>query len=663
MANPVVMGIVETKPKNIYLAGYGGGLYRINEKKEIEPVKLNDPVLKDTKISALYADDRENIYIGAVAKGVWKYKEGKGVEKVVSRNGGQVLRGATAFLKDGNGNLLIGSQQGLFVHDSTGKTFKVQLPGGIVNSLKQLDRDSVLVGTTNGLYIMNDAYAVSVVSREEFRKAAILCLDVKDDHIWMGTTDRGLLNWNLKTGEIINYDMGSGLPSNFIYSLYVSDEHTVWAGTGFGISNLFLTGSGTVRAVRNYGRAEGLLGMECNHNAVLRSSDSGLWFGTTKGLFHFNPSHEPDDKQPLVVLKSVRLYSSPITDSSLCKGFDNWFGVPQQLKLRSGQNHLTFEVGGIYLTNPEAVRFRYKLEGADEDYVTSANPMIVYASLPPGKYVLKVMGVTKSGAASVNTIEYPFEIEKAFYQNGIFQVFVVLLLISSGALVVLLSSRRRQRRRQVLEKIREEEFMKLRHRTAEDFHDEIGNRLTRISVLADILKSKIGGPEEETVKIVKQIKDNTNALYTGSRDIIWSLNPQNDGIYEIAEHIKDIGVALFNDTAVEFSFSHNISRSPARRLKLDYSRNLIMAFKEIYNNILKHANARAVDINFNFTTDEVLRIRVRDNGAGFNTQDVQRGNGLQNIRNRVSRMNGVCDIRSAPGEGTEILIELKNIFV
>jgi signal transduction histidine kinase len=479
----------------------------------------------------------------------------------------------------------------------------------------------------------------------------------------MGTTDRGLLRWSLKTGRIANFNMSSGLPSNFIYSLYVSDEQTVWAGTGFGISNLFLNDSGGVRAVKNYGRAEGLLGMECNHNAVLHASDSGLWFGTTKGLFHFNPSRQPEDKQPMVVLKSVKLFSSAITDSALCSGFDNWFNIPQQLRLKSGQNHLTFEVGGIYFTNPDAVRFKYKLEGIDQDYVTSANPVIVYASLPPGKYVLKVMGVTKSGVVSVNTIEYPFEIEKAFYQTGIFQVLVVLLLISSGALVVFFTSRRKQKQKEVLEKIREEEFMKLRHRTAEDFHDEVGNRLTRISVLADILKSKVGGPEQETIKIVKQIKENTNALYSGSRDIIWSLNPQNDGIYEITEHIKDIGAALFNDTAVEFNFTHNIGPHRRERLKLDYSRNLIMAFKEIYNNILKHASAKNVDIDFTFTGENGLRVQVRDNGVGFESGEEQRGNGLKNIRNRVSRMNGVCRIDSAPGRGTVINIELKNIFV
>ncbi|HXB40587.1 MAG TPA: two-component regulator propeller domain-containing protein [Bacteroidia bacterium] len=663
MSNPIIMGIVETKSKNIFLAGYGGGLFRINSKGEIESVKLDNPQLRDSKINSLYADDKENIWIGTLGKGAWKYNEKEGLKKIEGNSNGVVLRGGTCFLKDKRGNLLIGNAQGLFLYDAGQQISRIKIPAALVSSLKQLDDNTIVIGTSNGLYFLDKNYTATPVNKKGIIGSSILCLDVKNNHVWMGTTDRGLLSWDLKSGKITNYNTASGLPSNFIYSLYVSDKQAVWAGTGFGISNIYLSDSGTVRAVKNYGRAEGLLGMECNHNSVLCASDSGLWFGTTKGLFHFNPYSNPDENiKPFVLLKSVKLFSSLITDSTLCNGFDNWFGTPRQLKLKAGQNHLTFELGGVYFTNPDAMIYKYKLEGIDADYVTSVNPVIIYASLPPGKYALKVTAITQSGIQSVNTIEYPFEIEKAFYQTGFFQLFIVLLLISSGALVVFVTSRRKQKRKEVLEKIREEEFMKLRHRTAEDFHDEVGNKLTRISVLADILKSKIGGTEAETVKIVSQIKENTNALYSGSRDIIWSLNPQNDGIFEITEHIKEIGAALFDDTKVEFNFSHNLTEQRNEKLKLDYSRNLIMTFKEIYNNILKHSGAQKVSVDFVFEETNGLHIKVIDNGRGFNSGTEMKGNGLKNISNRVKRMNGECEIKPEPGKGAEITIILKNVF-
>ncbi|MGZ3864969.1 MAG: ligand-binding sensor domain-containing protein [Bacteroidia bacterium] len=663
LSNPIIMGVVETADKSLFLAGYGGGLYTINAKQEIESVKLN-PVLEESKINSLYADDENNIWIGTLGKGAWKYNLKSGLSKIEDKKGEFNIRGGTTFLKDANGNIIIGNTQGLFVYnDKTRNVASIKVPQVAISALKQYGSDTVLIGTSKGIFVLKKDYNIAPLKKTEFENSSILCLAVKNKHIWAGTTDRGLINWNVATNKLLYYNTTNGLPSNFIYSLYVSDRQTVWVGTGFGISNLLLNTNEEVSAVKNYGRADGLLGMECNHNSVLCASDSGLWFGTTKGLFHFNPySSIRENNQPYVILKSVKLFSSEITDSSVCKGFDTWFNLPQQLKLKKGQNHLTFELNAIYFTNPEDILYKYKLENIDEKYTITANPVIVYPSLPPGKYTLKIQALTKSGVLSANSIDYTFEIEKAFYQTRFFQLLAVIFLVSMGATVAYWIEWRKRKEKELLQKIREEEFMKLRQRTAEDFHDEMGNKLTRISILADILKSKADLQEGETATLVNQIKENTNALYAGSRDIIWSLNAQNDGIYEISEHIQDKGMEIFHDTAIDFEFTHNITNN-GLKLKLDYSRNLIMVFKEIYNNILKHAKATVVKVNVNLTQENELIIHIMDNGVGFDAEIVQKGNGIKNIKNRISRMNGEVTITSVKAEGTKKIIVLKDIFV
>ena len=663
LSNPIIMGVVETSDKNLYIAGYGGGLYKINAQNEIETVKLNNAIVEDSKINSLYADDNNNIWIGTLGKGAWKFNAKTGLQKIENINSEINIRGATCFLKDARGNVLIGSAQGIFLYDKNSILTKIVSPDIIVSAIKKYNEDSIFLGTSKGVFLLDKNYTASQVKNPVFENASILCLAVKNKHIWIGTTDKGLLNWDVNSNRILYYNTANGLPSNFIYSIYVSDKLTAWVGTGFGISNLLLKNTGEISAVKNYGRADGLLGMECNHNSVLCSSDSGLWFGTTKGLFHFNPySTIVENNKPFVLLKSVKLFSSEITDSTLCKGFDTWFNLPQQLKLKSGQNHLTFELNAIYFTNPEDVLYKYKLEGIDNGYTISGNPVIVYPSLPPGKYTLKIQALTKNGVASANEINYTFEIDKAFYQTRFFQLLIIIFLVSMGALVAYLSERRKRKQKEILEKIREEEFMKLRQRTAEDFHDEMGNKLTRISILADILKSKFDQNEGETHKLVNQIKENTNALYSGSRDIIWSLNSQNDGLYEIAEHIREIGVEIFHDAKIELEYSHNIPNN-GLKLKLDHSRNLIMIFKEVYNNILKHAKATKVTVTLNLTETNELLITISDNGVGFDAETVQKGNGVKNIKNRISRMTGDVRITSVKNEGTKIRIELKDLFV
>jgi signal transduction histidine kinase len=403
--------------------------------------------------------------------------------------------------------------------------------------------------------------------------------------------------------------------------------------------------------------------MECNHTSELLAKDSTLWFGTTKGLAHFKPSGEKEaDIKPYVILKSVKLFSSDIKDSSLSTGFSPWYNIPENLILKAKQNHLTFELTGIFLSNPEDILYKYKLEGIDKGYTISNNPVINYPALPPGKYTLVVYAITKGGVESSNSVRYSFEILKAFYQETWFIVLVLFLFVGTVGLIIMLYLRKKQYEKLMREKIREEEFTKLRQRTAEDFHDEMGNKLTRISVLTDILKSKVSSSEKEALNIVSQIKENTTALYNGSRDIIWSLNSKNDNFYEITEHVKNLGHEIFSETQTNFQFDHNIKSSDNIKLKLDYSRNLIMIFKEVYNNILKHSQAHVVNARVELVDNKEAIIMISDNGKGFDSGVEHKGNGLKNMQNRIKRINGTFSINSSVNNGTEIMISLKDIF-
>lgn len=53
---------------------------------------------------------------------------------------------------------------------------------------------------------------------------------------------------------------------------------------------------------------------------------------------------------------------------------------------------------------------------------------------------------------------------------------------------------------------------------------------------------------------------------------------------------------------------------------------------------------------------------INDNGKGFDAAAEHKGNGLKNIANRARRINGLLKINSSPGNGTEIIISLKDIF-
>lgn len=663
LSNPSIMGIVKTTDKQIYAAGYGGILHKITESNTIESIPDKDASLSNNRINCLYADDNDNVWIGTVGGGAWSYKAGKGFKKINYQTENN-LRTITCFLKDVNNTLLIGSPQGLYKLEKNEILSKIQSVNTSVNSLLMLGDSSILAGTPNGVFILNKNYDYTEVIKKECSNSSILCLAKNEDIVWMGTTNKGVLCWNTKTGKIINYSKKDGLPNDFIYFINADEKNKVLVGTGYGVCNLSVNSDGKLNTIESYGKPDGLIGMECNNNAVLKSSDSTFWFGTAKGLFHFNPNAEKVQvAAPFILFKSLKLFSSDIKDSSLYERLSAWFNIPQQLILSHHQNNLTFEFGAIYFTNPFDIYYKYKLEGLDKDYVTASNGVVNYSALPPGKYTLKAKAFTKTGIPSSNEINYSFQINKAFYQTTLFQILVVFLLIATGAFVMYLFERKKQKHKLLFQKIREEEFNKLRQRTAEDFHDEMGNKLTRISVLADILKSKLDSGKPEPIHLIDQIKDNTGALYNGSRDIIWSLNSQNDGLLEIVERINEKGLEMYAETNIDFMFTHNVNSVNSKKLKLDYSRNIIMIFKEVYNNILKHSNANQVKVSINISAGGLLTIFINDNGKGFDVVNSDKGNGLKNIKNRVTRLNGLIEIKSSAEKGTEIQMSFKELFI
>lgn len=662
LVNPTIMGVAQTTDGNIFAADYSGNLYKLNEQNVIEPLKLDNPEINQSKINTIYADSENNLYVGSLGKKIYRYNYKTGL-KVIGNDIDYKLRGSNCFLKDSRGNLLVGNAQGLFLIDKDDRVKKIETMPGVFNAIVEAGNNTLLVANTSGVLLLDKDYKATYPKIKGTENNEILCLKYKDGIAWLGSTEHGVFRWDTKTNNVRQYNVSGGLPSDFIYSMIVRNNNDVWLGTGFGICNLILDNWGEIIKVKNFSRSDGLIGMECNHTSELLAADSTLWFGTTKGLAHFKPSSiRNENVAPYVILKSVKLFSADIADSSLCNGFTEWDNIPKDLELSSSQNHLTFELTGIYFTNPDDVLFKYKLEGIDKDYTTSKNPLINYPALPAGKYTLVVYAVTKGGVQSANAVQYDFIIKKAYYQEAWFLLLVFFLLAGISGLIIFLYLKKKRDEKIFREKVREEEFTKLRQRTAEDFHDEMGNKLTRISVLTDILKSKVSPAEKEALNIVSQIKENTTALYNGSRDIIWSLNSRNDNFFEITEHVKNLGQEIFSETSTDFEFNHNLRPADNIKLKLDYSRNLIMIFKEVYNNILKHSHAHAVKAKIELVDNHEAIILISDNGKGFDSGIEHKGNGLKNIQNRIKRINGTFSINSSVNNGTEIVISLKDIF-
>lgn len=243
-------------------------------------------------------------------------------------------------------------------------------------------------------------------------------------------------------------------------------------------------------------------------------------------------------------------------------------------------------------------------------------------------------------------------------KNNIILVGTLVFIIIVFIIVTFNLIRYRKRTRDLQESIAkrtalEKKLNAVRENIAEDFHDELGNRLASITVLTNVLEKKLQLKKEK--QLVNQIQKNSDELYKGTKDFIWSLKSNSDELEELATYLSDFGEDFFSYFKTDFTIIKDISTN----IKLPYywNRQIILIFKEAMTNIVKHSNATNCILSFYFK-NKLLRITIADNGKGFNQDVVNQGNGLRNMEKRAKKLKANLRIGTSE-KGTKIIFEGK----
>ncbi len=247
-----------------------------------------------------------------------------------------------------------------------------------------------------------------------------------------------------------------------------------------------------------------------------------------------------------------------------------------------------------------------------------------------------------------------------------FKCSIALILLAGYFIFKLYQVRSKQRKLEWENRLRNEEQDKIRQRTAEDFHDELGNKLTRINLLSSIAISKMNQHEDDSLKnIVHQIQQNITSLYKGSKDIIWSLQPQSDYLSEIFERVRTNALELLDGAGIEFHYDMQEAANAVGKINIETQklnpeagRNIIMIFKEGVNNIIKHAAAKNVNLEITVKEDAFL-MHLKDDGFGIDVSTIQFGNGIKNMRRRAERIRATFHFgKNEIGSYIEIIVPL-----
>jgi signal transduction histidine kinase len=194
----------------------------------------------------------------------------------------------------------------------------------------------------------------------------------------------------------------------------------------------------------------------------------------------------------------------------------------------------------------------------------------------------------------------------------------------------------------------------IRNKIAQDLHDDIGSTLSSISILSDLALRE--NSSSQTMETMNEIKDSSMMLMERMDDIVWSISPRNDSLENLLIRVRHFATTLFEAKGIEYAIDiqKNISEV---RLPEDYRQHIYLILKEAINNLVKYALASQAFLEVSFDR-ECLTLSVRDNGRGFDQAIPPTGNGLSGMQRRAAMMNARLSIRSVPGEGTSIGLQV-----
>jgi signal transduction histidine kinase len=245
--------------------------------------------------------------------------------------------------------------------------------------------------------------------------------------------------------------------------------------------------------------------------------------------------------------------------------------------------------------------------------------------------------------------------------SRLFALVGVLLVILSVTVIWNAQLRRlvEQRTAQLQGEIREREHVERqraleaeRSRIARDLHDDLGSSLTEINVLANTGQRPEAG-ETSHPNLFRAIAGKARSLISALDVIVWAVDPDDNSLQSLADYLTSYTEEFLSHTSVACRFKVPVT-FPQITLEGRLRHELLMAVKEMLNNVVRHAEATEVEFSMAVAADD-LKIGIADNGKGLEG-NVDGGHGLKNLSARLSKLGGTCAVESRVGGGTVVKI-------
>ncbi len=427
---PLVRTVIETRDGSVWLGGDGGGLSRFRDGRLTKYTKRDGLASKDVR--ALAEDRDGNLWIGT-SGGLNRFRNGEFV--TYTRHDGFPECTVYGLHPAKDGSLWIGGSEGLFHRKNnrfTAYTTKDGLSSPAIKGIYEDAQGTLWIGTDGGLNRFKDGRFTALMPEDGLADEIILeILEDAAGYLWL-----------------------SGPKGLFRVRKDILDAYA--AGKIGSISGV------------SYDRSDGLRSEPTGGSspAGYKANDGRLWFPTNRGVVVIDPARIPTNQLlPPVVIEEIVADRKRIASSLAAD-------------LPPGSGELEFHYTALSLAAPEKIRFQYKLEGFDKEWIDAGSRRIAYyTNIPPGRYRFRVIASNNDGVWNREGASLDLHLRPHFYQTYWFYGLCCLLIGLSGASAYLIRVNGLKLRERELGQRVDERTRELRQEVAERARVEVALRL------------------------------------------------------------------------------------------------------------------------------------------------------------------------------------------
>jgi signal transduction histidine kinase/ligand-binding sensor domain-containing protein len=401
---------------------------------------------------------------------------------------------------------------------------------------------------------------------------------------------------------------------------------------------------------RLYNILDGMPGgpqMNWTVSTAIEALDGRIWFATDNGLAWIDPARiEKNNLPPPVVVKSLT------TD-------EKTYQSTEILELPKGTESLRINYTALSLSVPERVRFKYRLEGSDDDWRDAGTRReAAFTNLGPGTYRFRVIASNNDGVWNEEGAALEFTILPMFYQTNWF----LALCAAALAFLAWLGYKWRVQQVKNLLRLQFQERLAERTRIAQDLHDTLlqGFVSAKMQLFAEVHDLP---PETQKTKRLKGIYELLGQLIEEGRNTVRDLRTSEyDEFTDFEQEFLKIREEF--DINKNLDFRMVIGGTPRPLYPLIGSELLQIGHEALINAFL-HSRATAIEIEIEYGLKS-LNLLVRDNGCGINPEILRSGReghwGLTGMRERAEKIKAEIKIWSRVNAGTEVVVSVPRRF-